>query len=49
MCVLMSNEAYTHSYYLISNYDNEEETKNTYIHLKTRFVRFLVMMSLDLS
>ena len=45
--VIMPNEACTHSYFLIGNYDNKIEAENTLLYLKTRFVRFLLMMSLS--
>ena len=45
--VLKPNEVCTHSYFLIGNYEDEKHADNTYKYLKTRFVRFLVLMSLS--
>ncbi|MCM1009062.1 MAG: Eco57I restriction-modification methylase domain-containing protein [Ruminococcus flavefaciens] len=45
--VIMPNEVCTHSYFLIGNYNNKTEADNTLLYLKTRFVRFLIMMSLS--
>lgn len=47
MQVIGPKEVCTHSYFLIGNYDSYEEADNTYIFLKTQFVRFLVLMSLS--
>lgn len=45
--VISPNEVCTHSYFLIGNYDNKFEADNNLKYLKTRFLRFLLMMSLS--
>ena len=45
--VIAPNEACTHSYFLIGSYDDALQAENTLKYLKTRFVRFLVLMSLS--
>ena len=45
--VLKPGEVCTHSYFLIGNYDTLAEADNTLRYLKTKFVRFLVLMSLS--
>lgn len=45
--VLKPGEVCTHSYFLIGNYDTEQEAINTLTYLKTRFVRFIVMVTLS--
>lgn len=45
--VISPNEVCTHSYFLIGNYDNKVEADNNLKYLKTRFLRFLLMMSLS--
>ncbi len=45
--VLKPGEVCTHSYFLIGNYDTLAEADNTLGYLKTKFVRFLVLMSLS--
>lgn len=42
--VLIPGEVCTHSYFLIGNYDNVEEAENTLSYLKTKFVRFLMLL-----
>ena len=37
----------THSYFVIGCYDNETEAQNLLLYLKSKFVRFLVLMSLS--
>lgn len=45
--VLNPGEVCTHSYFLIGNYDTEQEADNALSYLKTRFVRFIVMITLS--
>lgn len=45
--VLKPGEVCTHSYFLIGNYDTEQEAINTLTYLKTKFVRFIVMITLS--
>lgn len=47
MRVMKPGEVCTHSYFLVGNYDNEMEVKNTLSYLKTKFVRFLMLMSMS--
>ncbi len=46
MKVLEPNEVCTHSYFLIGCFDTKEEAEAVLKYLKTRFVRFLVMITL---
>lgn len=45
--VLKPGEVCTHSYFIIGAYDSLTEAENTLSYLKTKFVRFLVLMSLS--
>ena len=47
MKVLCPNEICTHSYFIIGNCDNKESANNILSYLKTRFVRFLVLLSMS--
>ena len=46
MKVLEPNEVCTHSYFLIGCFDTKEEAEAVLKYLKTKFVRFLVMITL---
>jgi len=45
--VIGPGEVCTHSYFIIGNYDNREKAENTLSYLKTRFVRFLLLLSMS--
>ena len=45
--VLMPGEVCTHSYFLLGNFDNQQEAENLLSYLKTKFVRFIVMITLS--
>ncbi len=47
MQVISPKDVCTHSYFIIGAFDNKEEARNVLIYLKTRFVRFLVLLSLS--
>ena len=47
MRILKPGEVCTHSYFLLGNYDNEDEANGLLSYLKTRFVRFIVMTTLS--
>ncbi|MBQ9441735.1 MAG: Eco57I restriction-modification methylase domain-containing protein [Selenomonadaceae bacterium] len=46
MKVLKPNEVCTHSYFLIGAFDEKNSAENIISYLKTKFLRFLVLMSL---
>lgn len=46
MKVLAPGEACTHSYFTIGKYDNEEEARNLYSYLRTKFARFLILSAM---
>jgi site-specific DNA-methyltransferase (adenine-specific) len=45
--VIGPGEVCTHSYFTIGNFDNQKEAQNTLSYLKTRFVRFLIILSMS--
>ena len=45
--VIGPGEVCTHSYFIIGNYANRNEAENTLSYLKTRFVRFLLLLSMS--
>lgn len=45
--VIGPGEICTHSYFTIGLYDNFEEADNTLSYLRTRFVRFLILLSMS--
>lgn len=45
--VIGPNEVCTHSYFLIGSYNNKVIAENLLIYLKTKFVRFLVLLSMS--
>ena len=45
--VLTPGEVCTHSYFLIGNYDNYQDAENTLSYLKTKFVRFLMLLCIS--
>lgn len=45
--VIGPGEVCTHSYFIIGNCATREEAKNILSYLKTRFVRFLLLMSMS--
>ena len=45
--VIGPNEVCTHSYFTIGEYNNKEEAENALSYLKTRFVRFLILLSMS--
>ncbi len=47
MRVLLPQETCTHSYFLIGKSDKKEECENILKYLKTKFVRFIVMITLS--
>lgn len=47
MRVMKPGEVCTHSYFLVGCYDDAEEAENTLSYLKTKFVRFLMLMSMS--
>lgn len=47
MRVMKPGEVCTHSYFVIGPFDNENEAKNVLNYLKTRFVRFLMLLSMS--
>ncbi len=47
MRVLYPGEVCTHSYFLVGPYDNLTEAENVLSYLKTRFVRFLMLLSMS--
>ena len=47
MKVIGPDEVCTHSYFIIGNCCNPEEANNIISYLKTKFVRFLVLLSLS--
>lgn len=47
MKVIGPHEAVTHSYFVVGNFAQEEEAKNLYKYLKTKLVRFLILMSMS--
>lgn len=47
MRVMNPGEVCTHSYFLVGDYDNKIEANNTLSYLKTKFVRFLMLMSMS--
>ena len=40
-------EVCTHSYFIIGNYQEKETAENVLTYLKTRFVRFLILLSMS--
>lgn len=47
MKIAYPNDVCTHSYFVIGAYDNEDEAKNTLLYLRTKFVRFIVSITLS--
>ena len=47
MKVINPGEACTHSYFLIGNFENREESENLLKYMKTKFVRFLMLLSIS--
>lgn len=47
MKVIGPNEACTHSYFLVGNYDKKGNADNTFEYLKTKYVRFLMLLALS--
>lgn len=47
MKVIKPNEVCTHSYLVIGNFSCEEDATNLLSYLKTRFVRFLILLALS--
>lgn len=47
MKVINPKEVCTHSYFIIGNFDDKKEAENVLAYLQTRFVRFLVLLSLS--
>lgn len=47
MKVIGPGDICTHSYFIIGNFQNTREAENTLSYLKTRFVRFLVLLSMS--
>lgn len=45
--VIGPKEVCTHSYFTIGSFDNNEEAQNALSYLKTKFVRFLVLLSMS--
>lgn len=47
MKVIGPNEVCTHSYFLIGNYDDKKTADNLYKYMRTRLVRFLMLMAMS--
>ncbi len=47
MKVIGPNEICTHSYFLVGNYDNKRTADHLYKYMRTRLVRFLMLMSMS--
>ena len=47
MKIAIPKDVCTHSYFVIGSFDNETEAINTLIYLKTKFVRFIVSITLS--
>ena len=47
MKVIGPNEVCTHSYFLVGCFKEKELADNVYRYLRTRFVRFLMLMSMS--
>lgn len=47
MRVMKPGEVCTHSYFIVGPFDSEIEAKNALSYLKTRFVRFLMLLSMS--
>ncbi len=47
MKVIGPNEVCTHSYFLIGNYEQKKPAENLYKYMRTRLVRFLMLMSMS--
>lgn len=45
--VIGPNEVCTHSYFVIGQYEDEKLANNALTYLKTRFVRFLMLLSMS--
>lgn len=45
--VIGKGEVCTHSYFIIGKYENKEEAENTLSYIKTKFVRFLILLSMS--
>ena len=45
--VIGPGEVCTHSYFIIGNYSNSDNAENVLSYLKTRFVRFLLLLSMS--
>ncbi len=45
--VIGPGEVCTHSYFIIGAFKNETEASNTLLYLKTRFARFLLLLSMS--
>ena len=45
--VIGPKEVCTHSYFIIGNYQEKETAENVLTYLKTRFVRFLILLSMS--
>ena len=46
MKVLKPNEVCTHSYFVVGNFSEVEKANSLYSYLKTKFVRFLILMAM---
>lgn len=47
MKVIGPNEVCTHSYFLVGKYDDEKTANNVYKYMRTKLVRFLMLMSMS--
>lgn len=47
MKVINPNEVCTHSYLVIGNFLNEKDANNLLLYLKTKYVRFLILLALS--
>lgn len=45
--VIGPSEVCTHSYFIVGNYSNRDNAENVLSYLKTRFVRFLLLLSMS--
>ncbi len=47
MKVICPREVCTHSYFLVGKFDNAHTAENVYKYMKTKFVRFLILISMS--
>jgi site-specific DNA-methyltransferase (adenine-specific) len=47
LCIGGLNEICTHSYFIAGSFENLEEARNLYSYLRTKFTRFLILLSMS--